>query len=397
MTRRMIDSSMWQKESFVELPPAGRLLQIAIINHADDQGRLKANPMFLKGQIFPGDDISQEEIQTWLEQMHQNGTIILYAVDGRQYAQFTNWWKYQSLQYAQPSQHPKPEGWTDRIRRTATKGHIVTFNWHTVDNVKLHDTCDCEGNPLPKVAKPHTNGNVPPSQAQPPASTAQQSGAASPVHSPESTPEHTILTELEEEDQPKRGDQGNTAREAQPKPPPSQPAQSFSGKPNEYLPGLPDPRLRQTAHTQLNERVLEAQSFGVPPERFRLLCDEFLTGFGRKARAYAEEDGRSLNHAQKLTLELVRMSELFRVEGGIERVFHSWRDNDYRGDTPPTSEQFMDHASLLSDGRVVNTRKDKSNANSKRTDTRAAPDGYVDLANYSSGVIVRTSTVRVKH
>lgn len=199
MTRRMIDSSIWQKESFVELPPAGRLLQIAMINTADDQGRLKANPMFLKGQIFPGDDISQAEIQAWLEQMHKNGTIILYAVDGRQYAQFVNWWKYQSLQYAQPSQHPKPEGWTDRIRRTATKGHIVTFNWHTVDNTVVPDTCDCEGNPLPKVAKPHTNGNMPPSQPVPPEPAAQQSGVVSPAHSPESTPERTILTKEEEE------------------------------------------------------------------------------------------------------------------------------------------------------------------------------------------------------
>lgn len=392
MTRRMIDSSIWYKESFVQLPPAGRLLQIGMINHADDQGRLIATPFYLKGQIFPGDNIAFDEIQSWLEQMHENGTIILYTVSGRQYAQFANWWDYQSLQYAQPSKFPRPEGWTDRIRRTATKGQIVTFNWYTVDKVRIPDTGDSEGNPLPKVAKPHTNGNTPPSQPVPPEPTAQQSGAVSPAHSGESTGERTILTKEELEDQSIGGDQETDyhahACETIHNPPPK-PMQTFSSKPNEYLPGLPDPRLRKTGQVQLNERVLEADRHGVTPECFRALCDELLTGFGKKARAYAEDDGRTLNHAQQLTLELIRMNELFRVKGGIERVFQSWRDNDYRGDSLPTSEQFMDHASLLSDGRVVNNRRDKNhaNGNNKRTDsgTRTTQDGYVDLSTYTSG------------
>lgn len=153
MTRRMIDDSMWANESFAEMPMGARLLLIGIINHADDQGRMKANPAYLRAQIFPYDDISTLQIQEWLEVIQVNDTLILYLNDGKQFLQLINWWKYQSLQYAQPSQHPRPAGWQDRIRRTLTKGVIVTCNWQKVNGDPLPDTCDMDGNPISLFAK----------------------------------------------------------------------------------------------------------------------------------------------------------------------------------------------------------------------------------------------------
>lgn len=149
MTRRMIDDSMWSNERFAEMPMGARLLQIGVINHADDQGRMKANPVYLRAQIFPYDDIAPGQIQEWLNIMAANNTIILYEADGRVYLQLTNWWKYQALQYAQPSQFPRPDGWKDRIRKTLTKGFIVTCNWLKVNGEPLEDTCDMDGNALP--------------------------------------------------------------------------------------------------------------------------------------------------------------------------------------------------------------------------------------------------------
>jgi len=149
MARRMIDDSMWANERFAEMPMGARLLQIGIINHADDQGRMKANPVYLRAQIFPYDDISPKQIKEWLDIMAANDTIILFDADGRAYLQLTNWWKYQALQYAQPSQCPRPAGWKDRIRRTLTKGLIVTCNWQKVNGEPLEDTCDMDGKALP--------------------------------------------------------------------------------------------------------------------------------------------------------------------------------------------------------------------------------------------------------
>lgn len=179
MNRRMIDCGMWQNSNFAQLPMGARLLQIGLINHADDQGRIKADLMQIKIQIFPCDNISTTEIQQWLELIAANETIILYTVAGKQYAQMLNWWKYQSLQYAQPSKYPRPEGWLDRIRKTVTKGFIATCNWQTVDGSYTENTCDMDGNPLNQPGKPtpviHVNGSSNPGGYSP-ESTGDNSG-----------------------------------------------------------------------------------------------------------------------------------------------------------------------------------------------------------------------------
>jgi DnaD/phage-associated family protein len=194
MNRRMIDASMWQNEHFAELPMGARLLQIGIINHADDQGRVKANPAWLRAQVFPYDNLNTDEVQGWLDMMAANQTIILYTVDGKQYAQLNNWWKYQSLQYAQPSQYPRPEGWQDRIRKTVTKGLIATCNWYTVDGTRLEDTCDMDGKLLPKMKLPKPS--TPSSNGASAPDSPAHSGESTPVRSPEDTIE---LNRIEEE------------------------------------------------------------------------------------------------------------------------------------------------------------------------------------------------------
>lgn len=199
MNRRMIDASMWQNERFAELPMAGRLLLIGIINHADDQGRVKANPVWLRSQIFPYDNLTTEEIQSWLDMLAQNETIILYSVSGKQYAQLANWWKYQSLQYAQPSQYPRPDGWLDRIRKTVTKGFIATCNWYTVDGTRLKDTCDMDGQPINGRPNDKKSGDEPRPQQPPPIAPTinnspelpSENGVRSPVDSPERTPAYS--------------------------------------------------------------------------------------------------------------------------------------------------------------------------------------------------------------
>jgi hypothetical protein len=148
MTRRLVDSSMWQNEKFATLPAMARLLQIGMINHADDQGRGKAHPSLLRAQVFPYDDVTLGDVAEWLRLIQNNGTIKLYAVDGKDYYQMCNWWEYQAHQYAMPSDYPKPDGWNDRIRKTFTKGQIVTCNWILSNGTRSPDTCDEQGRPI---------------------------------------------------------------------------------------------------------------------------------------------------------------------------------------------------------------------------------------------------------
>jgi len=149
MTKRLIDSAIWSNESFASLPKDARLLQLGMNNHADDQGRIKAHPAYLRSIVFPYDDETIPDVDAWLHMIEANGTIILYEYEGKQLAQFINWWKYQSLQYARPSRHMAPDGWSDRIRASAGQGNKqLTCNWTTPSGKIVPDTCDATGSLL---------------------------------------------------------------------------------------------------------------------------------------------------------------------------------------------------------------------------------------------------------
>jgi hypothetical protein len=103
---------------------------------------------------------------------------------------------------------------------------------------------------------------------------------------------------------------------------------------------------------------MQAKALGVDAAAFRLVVDALLDGFGKKALADAGDE-KTLNHAQEVALIVMGISERFRVPAGVASVFKSWRDNDWRGDSLPTSEQLKEHASLMAAGKVTCTRKDK--------------------------------------
>ncbi len=128
--------------------------------------------------------------------------------------------------------------------------------------------------------------------------------------------------------------------------------------PNDYLPGLPDPRAKTSQRTRVVEYVMEAKKLGVEATEFRLLVDALLDGFGKKLLADAGDE-KTLNYAQELALIVMGVSEQFRTPDGIAAIFKSWQANDWRGDSLPTSEQLKEHASLMASGKVTCTRKDK--------------------------------------
>ena len=90
MSRRMLDTGIWANERFADLPPMGRLLLIGMISLADDQGRMKANPAFLRSQVFPYDDLSTDDVTSWLAMLEDNETIIVYSDNGKAYLQLLN-------------------------------------------------------------------------------------------------------------------------------------------------------------------------------------------------------------------------------------------------------------------------------------------------------------------
>lgn len=338
MTRRMLYSSMYKNEKFSRMPLGARFLQIGMLNHADDQGRLKANPNHLRGDIFPDDEeITGKDVQKWLDLMYKNGTIILYTVDEKQYAQFINWWKYQSLQYAQPSEYPRPEGWQDRIRKTATKGLIVTCNWYTVGDVRLTDTCDQDGKPLPPK-QPSRNGSTPQSPMNPPVSPSVDSGDYSGESTGDYPGEHTILTKLEDQLEDRGGSNTSRARVTeqpqQPQPPPlssKQPTAS-TGDP------LMDAASNRFKQKQVDGHRKASRSGAWPeldkkvPAAVRLpLVERLIDMHGLRAAIDVAEDDYKLADMHRLAADLYVMG--FTTIADIETVYAQFK-KDWKGKTP---------------------------------------------------------------
>jgi len=96
--RRMIDPQIWRNEKVGALSDTGRLLFIGIFSQADDDGRLKASPRFLKASIFPYDnDKTGEEIRELRDQCAQLGLIRIYTNGKTEYLDIPGWHEHQQI------------------------------------------------------------------------------------------------------------------------------------------------------------------------------------------------------------------------------------------------------------------------------------------------------------
>lgn len=96
--RRMVYTNIWQNTDFKDLSDKAKLLYIGLITVADDDGRLRANSLLLRSQVFPySDDIKQEDIRKWLGEIQKVKLIDFYRVKNDYFIQHPHWHKYQSI------------------------------------------------------------------------------------------------------------------------------------------------------------------------------------------------------------------------------------------------------------------------------------------------------------
>ena len=102
-SKRMLDPSFWSNEKLaLNFTDFELLFFQGLWSFADDQGRLKAHPVLLGSWIFPYRVIPTEDITTALNKLVENDSILIYKVDGREYIQVLNWWKWQPMAWAWP-------------------------------------------------------------------------------------------------------------------------------------------------------------------------------------------------------------------------------------------------------------------------------------------------------
>lgn len=106
--RRMIDPNFWQSEDVYKLTIRQRLLFIGLFSNADDEGKLRGNPAFIRSIIFPYEDFNISDIEHDLLMIKQIESIKQYEIEGSKYIKITNWFKFQRVDKPQPSMIPNP-------------------------------------------------------------------------------------------------------------------------------------------------------------------------------------------------------------------------------------------------------------------------------------------------
>lgn len=103
MRIRTIKPEFWQHETLAALPDFTRLMAVALLNYADDEGYFLASAPLIRGNLFPFEDDSTKILRT-LEELSKVGWIKLGKDEtGRQVGFVVNFRKHQKIDRANAS------------------------------------------------------------------------------------------------------------------------------------------------------------------------------------------------------------------------------------------------------------------------------------------------------
>lgn len=106
--KRMIDPNIWQSEDFSKLSTLGKLVFIGLFSLADDEGRGRCNPVYIKSSLFPYEEsIRSADIEKTLSEISSNMSVIFYSHNGSNYYSLYNWNYWQKID--RPSESKLPE------------------------------------------------------------------------------------------------------------------------------------------------------------------------------------------------------------------------------------------------------------------------------------------------
>ena len=87
--KRMIDPQIWASEDYSELSNFAQLVWIGLFSQADDEGRGKSKPAYLKSILFPySEDIKLvKKVDSALNEIAKIMSITFYQLDNNEYYQ----------------------------------------------------------------------------------------------------------------------------------------------------------------------------------------------------------------------------------------------------------------------------------------------------------------------
>lgn len=114
MPNRIIKESICTSPNLDVLSANAEVLFYRLIVNCDDYGRLEYNGKLIRSRCFPLkiDQITDAQIEQWLQEIQVAQLVKLYAVDGRFFLQFNTWERHQQIR-AKRSKYPSPNGDND--------------------------------------------------------------------------------------------------------------------------------------------------------------------------------------------------------------------------------------------------------------------------------------------
>jgi hypothetical protein len=117
---RTIKPEFWADEKLATVSRDARLLFIGLWNVADDYGRLRGSPQYLRGQLFPYD--ADIDVEAALSALAGIGCIERYKDNGQEYVEVSNFSKHQKIDLRRKSFVPEPNNRRQTIEMQAPSG-----------------------------------------------------------------------------------------------------------------------------------------------------------------------------------------------------------------------------------------------------------------------------------
>lgn len=134
---RKIYRNIFENEDLGTLPGDAFQLFTALIIYADDEGRMKAGPAYLRGKAFRyRDDIRTDDIRIWRNALAERGFIQVYTVGNEDYVVLPNWFKWQGKRSDrfEPSEFPKPPKNQNSPNEWQPLGNPLATGWQPLGN-----------------------------------------------------------------------------------------------------------------------------------------------------------------------------------------------------------------------------------------------------------------------
>jgi hypothetical protein len=94
---RTVKPEFWSSEQVMSCRPLARLLFIGLWNFCDDGGNHPLSPRTIKALVFPGDDMTSDEVNELLGELEDAQLTRRYTAEGKQYLHVMGW-KHQKIE-----------------------------------------------------------------------------------------------------------------------------------------------------------------------------------------------------------------------------------------------------------------------------------------------------------